>query len=80
MDTLGLSSRLRRIKDPNTIQIWDEVIKEYLTTISTNIGTSAILTEQDNEDDEENMNTVLLRLLYSRLFETNTDWPIYNSN
>jgi hypothetical protein len=64
MDTLGLSSRLKKIK---TMQIWVEVVEEYLTTISINIGTSAttpsqdsgsrtILTEQDNEDDEENMN------------------------
>ena len=44
MNGIGLSSRLQRIKDPNTVQIWKEVVKEYLTAISTtntsNIGTS----------------------------------------
>jgi hypothetical protein len=66
MDTLGLSNRLRRIKEPNTMQIWKEVVGEYLTVISMNTGTLApsqdsssrtILTEQDDdEDDEEDMN------------------------
>ena len=67
MDTLGLSNRLGRIKEPNTMQIWDEVVKEYLTTISINTGTSSttpsqdsgsktILTEQDNKYNEEDVN------------------------
>ena len=64
MDTLGLSNRLGRIKEPNTMQIWKEVAEEYLTAILMNTGTSAttpshdsssrtILTEQDDEDDED---------------------------
>ena len=65
MNTLGLSNRLGRIKEPNTMQIWKEVVGEYLTTISnqttiSNVSTSAttssqdstVLTEQDDKDNE----------------------------
>jgi len=52
MNGIGLSSRLQRIKDPNTVQIWKEVVKEYLTAISTtntsNIGTSAATPSQSS--------------------------------
>ena len=69
MNGIGLSSHLQRIKDPNTVQIWKEVVKEYLTAISTtntsNIGTSAATpsqssgsrtasTEQDATEQDEN--------------------------
>jgi len=36
MDALGLSARLRRIKDPSTMQIWKEVAEEYTAAISIN--------------------------------------------
>jgi len=54
MNALGLSSRLRRIKDPSTLQIWKEVTEEYMTAISMNpmtisdIGTSAATSLQNS--------------------------------
>ena len=65
MNALGLSQRLRRIKDPSTMQIWKVVTEEYMTAISinpVNIDTSAgallqnfssrtTSTEQNDEGD-----------------------------
>jgi len=36
ISALGLSTHLRRIKDPSTMQIWKELVEEYMTTISMN--------------------------------------------
>ena len=65
MNALGLSSRLGRIKELNTMSIWKEVVGEYLTTILnlttiSNVSTSAttssqdstVLTEQDDKNNE----------------------------
>jgi len=64
MNGLGLSKRLGKMKDPSTMQIWKEVMEEYLAAISKNpnICTSAATpsqssgsgmasTEQDEEED-----------------------------
>jgi len=54
MNALGLSGRLRRIKDPSTMQIWKKVTEEYMTAISMNpmtisdIGTSAATSLQNS--------------------------------
>ena len=64
MNTLSLFTHLRKIKEPNIMQIWEEVVKEYLTAILMNTGISTttsshdssskmILIEQDNEDNED---------------------------
>ncbi len=59
MNTFGLSNHLGRIKEPNTMSIWKEVVEEYLTVILTSAITllhdsssRTILTEQDNKNED----------------------------
>ncbi|CAG8557903.1 2117_t:CDS:2, partial [Diversispora eburnea] len=53
MNGLGLSKCLKKIQNPNTMQIWKEEVEEYMTTVSenstitSNIGTSTV-TKQNN--------------------------------
>ena len=53
MNALGLSSHLRRIKDPSTMQIWKEVTEEYVATISMDPITMASIEQDDDEDTGE---------------------------
>jgi len=49
MNTFGLFNYLKRIKKLNIMQIWDEVIKEYLTVILINIGTLVTAFSQNSD-------------------------------
>src|SRR6185369_15758216 len=72
MNNTGLSSRVQRIKNPGTVEIWKQVVQHYQAAISRNdpIPSSssapvaaALQTTEDNDDDHRVVTTSLRQLV-----------------
>lgn len=72
MNNTGLSSRVQRVKNPGTLELWKEVVQDYQTAISRNDTSifssstsvaAALQTTEDNEDDYRVVTTSLRQII-----------------
>lgn len=72
MDNIGLSTRVQRVKNPGSVELWKEVVQDYQTAISRNDTTisssstsvtAALQTTEDSEDDYRVVTTSLRQII-----------------
>ena len=72
MNNNGLSTRVQRVKNPGTLELWKEVVQDYQTAISRNDTSifssstsvaAALQTTEDNEDDYRVVTTSLRQII-----------------